>query len=478
MAVLENLKPEKVFKYFEELSSIPRGSGNTRKVSDWLVSFAKERNLEHYQDELNNVIIIKEATKNCENSDAIILQGHMDMVCEKSDDCNKDMENEGLDLVLDGDVISAKGTTLGADNGIAVAMMLAILDDDMISHPRVECVFTVDEETGMYGASFIDVSPLKGKMMLNVDSEDEGVFTVSCAGGNVTLCSLEVKREDFKGETLKIRINGLTGGHSGVEIDKGRANSNIIMGRLLALLAPLGEIRLISVGGGLKNNAIPVDTTAVLVTDNVDLVKAECEALEKKVKNEYRTTDKNMTVTVTNADYSMPLTKEDSDKVICMLNCLPDGVVSMSNDIKGLVQTSLNLGILKTEDNTVNAEMCVRSSVDSQKEMLTVRLGQIMKGLNGTAETFGDYAGWEYRKNSPLRDLMVNVFEKQYGHKPKIEAIHAGLECGVFSGKIKDLDCISFGPQLEDIHTFREKMYVSSVQRVWNMLLEVLKRLC
>ena len=475
--MLENLKPEKVFKYFEQLSKIPRGSGNTKAASDWLVEFAKEKNLEYYQDELNNVIIIKPATAGYENAEPVIIQGHIDMVCEKLSDCDKDMEKEGVDLIVDGDIITADGTTLGADNGIAVAMALALLDSDDLSHPRLECVFTVDEETGLYGAAFIDVSPLKAKKLINIDSEDEGVFTVSCAGGNVTKCILHVERESFKGEALKIKISGLTGGHSGIEIDKGRGNSNILMGRLLYELSKKADMRVVSVNGGLKSNAIPVETVAQIIVNDKNICAETVKSMNEIFSVEYRSTEKNIEISVEDNNIEEALNKESTKKIICMLNCIPDGVVSMSMEIDGLVQTSLNLGIFTTTDKTVTAELCVRSSVDSQREMLSERLGCLMKTIGGKTEVEGEYPGWDYMEESSLRKLMVEVFKEQYGYEPKIEAIHAGLECGMFAGKIRGLDCISIGPDLRDVHTPREKMYISSVERVWAMLTETLKRM-
>ncbi len=475
--MLENIKPEKVFSYFEQLSKIPRGSGNTKMASDWIVDFAKKRNLEYYQDELNNVIIIKNATKGYEISEAVILQGHIDMVCEKAADCTKDMEKEGIDILVEGDVISADGTTLGADNGIAVAMILAILDSEDLEHPRLECIFTVDEETGLYGAAFIDVSMLKGKTFINIDSEDEGIFTVSCAGGNVTECKLGIEREDFEGKAVKIKISGLTGGHSGIEIHKGRANSNILMGRLLYQIKKSQKIRVVSVNGGLKNNAIPVETVAEVIVENYELCKNICEEFENIFKYENRCTDADVTIKISESEYEKPLTEQSGDKLIFMLNALPNGVIYMSNEIEDLVQTSLNMGIFKTEEKSITSEMCVRSSIDSQREMLTERIKCIMEGIGGSVQAFGEYAGWDYKEKSYLRNLMVEVFKDQYGYEPRVEAIHAGLECGVFSGKIKELDCISFGPDIDEVHTFREKMYISSVSRVYDMLVEALRRM-
>ena len=477
MAILEHLEPRGVFRFFEELCAIPHGSSNTKAVSDWLMDFARERGLEAYQDGLNNVIIIKEATSGYESAEPVILQGHMDMVCEKAPGCAKDMEKEGLDLAVDGDAVYAEGTTLGGDDGIAVAMALAILDADDIPHPRVEAVFTVDEEIGMLGATALDVSMLRGRRMLNLDSEEEGVFTVGCAGGNLTQCTLPLTRAPYAGKALTVTVGGLRGGHSGAEIDKGLGNANMLMGRLLYAASRKAELRLVEVNGGLKDNAIPRETVATLVTTDPEAVLAVCRELDAQLKNEYRTTDPDVFVTAAESTASLPMDDDTTRRVLCFLTCAPNGIQAMSADMPGLVQTSLNLGILKTEKDAVIASFCVRSSIDGQKQMLVERLTCMTEALGGTVEVFGDYSGWEYRPDSPLRELLVEVFTQQYGHAPRIEAIHAGVECGIFSGKLPGLDCVSMGPDLTEIHTCREKLYISSVQRLWTMVLETLKRM-
>ncbi len=477
MAILEHLEPRGVFRFFEELCAIPHGSSNTKAVSDWLMDFARERGLEAYQDGLNNVIIIKEATSGYESAEPVILQGHMDMVCEKAPGCAKDMEKEGLDLAVDGDAVYAEGTTLGGDDGIAVAMALAILDADDIPHPRLEAVFTVDEEIGMLGATALDVSMLRGRRMLNLDSEEEGVFTVGCAGGNLTQCTLPLTRAPYAGKALTVTVGGLRGGHSGAEIDKGLGNANMLMGRLLYAASRKAELRLVEVNGGLKDNAIPRETVATLVTTDPEAVLAVCRELDAQLKNEYRTTDPDVFVTAAESTVSLPMDDDTTRRVLCFLTCAPNGIQAMSADMPGLVQTSLNLGILKTEKDAVIASFCVRSSIDGQKQMLVERLTCMTEALGGTVEVFGDYSGWEYRPDSPLRELLVEVFTQQYGHAPRIEAIHAGVECGIFSGKLPGLDCVSMGPDLTEIHTCREKLYISSVQRLWTMVLETLKRM-
>lgn len=479
MSILENLEPKGVFRFFEEMCAIPHGSANTKQVSNWLMDFARQRGLEAYQDQLNNVIIIKEATSGYENAGPVILQGHMDMVCEKAPDCPKDMAREGLDLAVEGDTVYAKGTTLGGDDGIAVAMALAVLDAGDIPHPRLEAVFTVDEEIGMLGAAGLDVSPLRGRRMLNLDSEAEGIFTVSCAGGNLTQCTLPLTRAPFAGQAMTITVGGLQGGHSGIEIDKGLGNANLLLGRVLYAAARKAELRLIEVHGGSKDNAIPRTASAALVTADPEAVSAACLELDAQLKNEYRITDPGVFVAAAGGgDASLlPMDGDSTRRVLCFLTCLPDGIQAMSAGIPGLVQTSLNLGILTTSETELTGSSCVRSSVDSQKQMLVDRLTSLAEALGGTTAIFGDYSGWEYQQDSPLRELLTQVFTEQYGHGPKIEAIHAGVECGIFAGKLPGLDCISLGPDLAEVHTPRERLHIASTQRLWAMLLETLKRM-
>ena len=477
MRILEELEPKNVYRFFEEMCAIPHGSGNTKAISDWCVAFAKERGLEYHQDRLNNVILIKEATPGYENAGAVILQGHLDMVCEKAAGCQKDMAREGLDLAVDGDYVYAKDTTLGGDDGIAVAMALAILDDDSIPHPRLEAVFTVDEEIGMLGAVDIDVSPLRGKTLINLDSEDEGIFTVSCAGGNMTCCRLPVERTAFDGTALSIRVDGLQGGHSGVEIHKSRANACMVLGRALRAAGKAAPMRLIRADGGLKDNAIPALAEAQIVSADAAAAQQALAKLEDDLKTEYRVTDPGIHLGVEPCQASMtPMDDGSTARAVCLLTCVPNGVQVMSADIAGLVQTSLNLGILKTEETAMTASFCLRSSVDSEKQMLKDRLACLTEQLGGTVSFSGDYPGWAYLEDSPLRDRMVEVYREQYGSEPRVEAIHAGVECGMFSGQIPGLDAVSIGPDLREIHTPRERMSISSVQRVWKFLLEVLRR--
>lgn len=477
MGVLSELEPKSVFRFFEEICAIPHGSHNTKAVSDYLVAFARERGLEYRQDGLNNVVIRKGATSGYEKAPVVMIQGHMDMVCEKEPDCDKDMDREGLELFVEGDTVGARGTTLGGDDGIAVAMALAILDADDIPHGPLECLITVDEEVGMLGARGLDASDLRAERLLNIDSEAEGVLTVSCAGSTRAVCTLPVERAAFGGERVKIAVGGLIGGHSGEEIHKCRANAIVLLGRALCELAKKTELRIVALRGGAKDNAIPREAEAILAVSDAAAAAAVIGELDAALKNEYRTADPGAGVSLAPAESAQtPMTAESSRRVACFLFCAPNGVQMMSAEVPGLVQTSLNLGQLGSEEKSVTARFMVRSSVNSQKDETTARVIALTETLGGTVEIPAAYSAWEYRADSPLRELMAEAFRAVYGKEPRIEALHAGLECGILSGKMPWLDCISYGPDLTDIHTPRERLHIASTQRVWALTLETLRR--
>ena len=480
MPVLSDLEPREVFAWFERLCAIPHGSHHAKAISDYLVAFARERGLACRQDAANNVVIRKAASAGYENALVVMLQGHIDMVCEKDADCGKDMETEGLDLFVDGDVIGARGTTLGGDDGIAVAMALAILDSSEIAHPALEAVFTVDEEIGMEGAQGLDFSQLSARRMLNIDSEDEGIFTVSCAGGASANVSVGLTMAPNAAPCVKLTVSGLIGGHSGQEINKGRANANILLGRVLDALVQKLPVRLVSAAGGQKDNAIPNAAEAVLALAEGDLPAAKqiVSACTADLRKEYAVADPGVTVTLEKAAVCpQALTEEATLRVVRYLLLVPNGIAAMSMDIPGLVQTSCNLGIFHVADGVLTAVSSVRSSVASQKQMLLARFAALSQLLGGSLQVTGAYPAWEYRRESPLRDKLAAVYTQQTGKTPKIEAIHAGLECGLFAGQLPGLDCVSFGPDLADIHTTREKMSISSVQRTWRFLLGALEAL-
>ena len=478
MRILENTEPRSVLRYFEEISAIPHGSGNMKAIAQYCVQFAEREGLEYHRDSHDNVVIIREASAGYEGAEPILLQGHLDMVCEKTPECTLDMEKDALQLKVEGDWLRAEGTTLGGDDGIAVAMILALLSEKELCHPRLEAILTTDEETGMLGAAELDPTPLRGRRMINLDSDEEGVFTVSCAGGNVTHCMLPLNRECVHGRAFALTVGGLTGGHSGAEIDKGRANSNRLLGRMLYDLEKETPFSLISVEGGQKDNAIPRESTALLAPHDPAALTAFILRWEQDLKTEYGTAEPELFVRAEPREGQdwQAMTPQTAANVVGLLLTLPGGIQAMSNELPGLVQTSLNLGILKTEQEQLTASFCVRSAVASQKQMLVDRLTCLTESFGGSTEIYGDYPAWEYRRESPLRKLLVEVFREQYGHEPKVNAIHAGLECGLLCGKLPGLDCVSLGPDIREIHTPREEMSLSSVHRLWEYLLEVLRR--
>lgn len=471
---------KEVFQFFTEICAIPHGSGNVERISDYLAAFARMRNLKYVQDETKNVIIIKEASAGYETEEPLILQGHMDMVAVKKPGCTKDMLQEGLDLAIDGDWLYAVDTSLGGDDGIAVAIMLAILDSKELAHPRIEAIFTVDEETGMNGARAIDLSVCKGRRMLNLDSEDEGIFLTSCAGGARLHGSLSMEEEKMEGCQYHISIEGLLGGHSGGEIHKERGNSNCLAGRLVYECQKKSDVRLVSMEGGLADNAIPRQTQVVLAVkkEEAGIFEETLRAFSQKVKKELEVKDPGFCVLIQKKEEGTfdVLTAQSSRKAVFLLLVMPNGVQSMSADIPGLVQTSLNLGILKLGGGRLQMDFSVRSSLGSQKEFLLDQLEALLASQGGIWEVSGDYPAWEYKKDSALRDKMVAVYQEMYHCMPQVEAIHAGLECGILSGKIEDLDCVSIGPDMKDIHTTEEKLSISSVERVWKYVLAILAR--
>ena len=475
---LAGLEPASVFGYFEEICGIPHGSRNTRQISDYLVNFAKSHDLRYIQDDADNVIIFGEATPGYEDHPTVILQGHMDMVCEQDADCTIDMAKEGLDVTHDGNVVFARGTTLGADNGIAVAMGLAILADKTIPHPPIEVLITSDEEIGLLGAAAADLSELKGRALINLDSEGEGVFTVSCAGGCVANIGLPVDRHAVYGPCIRLVVDGLQSGHSGADIHRNRANANKVMGEFMSRIQKLMPLCLTSLAGGAKDNVIPGSCQATLVAMGINLerINGIAEALQAEVREQYD--EPNATVQAFDVDAlgGNSLSTESTAKVIELLCAAPNGVQSWSKDIEGLVQTSLNMGVVKLGDR-LNVTLSVRSSVNSEKQELLEQLKKLAEMFDASYAEDGAYPAWEYKKESRLREVMISTYKNLFGKDAKVEAIHAGLECGLFTEKIPGLDCVSIGPQMHDIHTSRERLEIGSTQRTWEFLLAVLKNL-
>lgn len=470
MFKVDNLEYNEVFRYFKEICSIPHGSGNTQKISNYCVDFAKKHDLWYMQDVLGNVIIKKTASAGYENHPPVILQGHLDMVCEKAEDHDIDFATDSLQVDREGDYIFAHGTSLGGDDGIAVAMAMAILADKTLSHPPLEVVFTVDEETGMFGAQGLDMSCLAGKTLINIDSEEEGVFTVSCAGGARAELVLPLQREENTMPCYKVTVYGLQGGHSGVEIDKGRLNANTLLGKFIK---ELKNCCIVQISGGMKDNAIPTCAEVILAI-NEDI---RAQALHFEKQNRCNA-DPGLTLSVEPvAQYSHCFTEASSVKIADFLCTVPNGIITMSKDISGLVQTSLNLGILKTAEEGISASFAVRSSKTSEKTELLQQLERTALKYGGKCDLSAFYPAWEYRKVSRLRETMCDVWERLFDKPARVVAIHAGLECGLFCEKILDLDAVSIGPNMMDIHTCRERLSISSVQRVYRFLLELLKQL-
>ncbi len=471
MPILENLQPQRVLAYFEELCAIPHGSGNTQKISDYCIDFAKRHGLAYRQDAMNNVIIRKPAAAGYEGHPTVILQGHLDMVCEKKAGVEFDFATDPLSLRVEGDWLTADGTTLGGDDGIAVAMALAILEDPSLPHPTLEVVFTVDEEIGLLGAIGLDTADLNGRILLNIDSEEEGILTVGCAGGAHVDITLPLPFAPVTMPCYEISLSGLLGGHSGVEIDKGRLNANVLLGKWLHSL-PFAW-RLVSINGGQKDNAIPRQAVCVIAAAQDPAPVAAAFERGNRVA-----TDPDLTLTVQPVP-AAPMAAEEtaSRTVAAFLATVKNGVQAMSAALPGLVETSLNLGVLKTQDNAFHAAFSVRSAITNDKRALLDDLRAAAEEIGATYEESGHYPAWEYMEGSPLQKVMIAAFQKQYGYAPRVTAIHGGLECGVLSDKLAGLDAVSFGPDILDIHTTEERLHLPSTARTYTYLLAVLEAL-
>ena len=476
--VLKNIEPQEVFHFFEEICSIPHGSKNLEKISAFLVSFAKERNLEVICDDELNVIIKAPGSKGYEDKETVILQGHMDMVAVKEDDCDIDMTKDGLRVKTDGEYVWADGTSLGGDDGIAVAYILALLDSKDIPHPPLEVIITTNEEIGMLGASALDLSSLKGKKMINIDNEKEGEFITSCAGGATFISELTVKRENISGVECRIEVAGLKGGHSGEMIIHGRGNADIICARTMLEALDVAELNIKDFNGGSADNAIPFASMATIVVPESDVAKVK-ESVAKtysNVRDELDIKDPNVSITFTEVGKTSAdcIDKENTEKFLKMIIAMPNGVLAMSAAVEGLVETSVNIGIVRTSADKAETVQSLRSSVESSKALLVKKLEAVAEAFGAKTYIEGIYPGWKYRVDSQLRDHMVAVYKDLYGKEPVLHAIHAGLECGIISSKIEDLDCISIGPDMTDIHSTKERLSVKSAKSVWEYLKAVL----
>ncbi len=478
MEEIRNLEPSEVFRYFEEISQIPHGSENMEKITEYCLKFAEKHDLKSYSDEAGNVIIYKKGSAGFELCDPVILQGHLDMVCQKTEDSEVDFLRDGLSLYVEGDFLRAKGSTLGADNGIAVSMILAILASDTIEHPPIEAVFTTDEEIGMIGAGKLDMSKLSAKKMINLDAEEPDTLTVSCAGGSDFRLTFPIVRETLSGTKVTLLLKGLKGGHSGVEIHTGRVNANVLAGRVLLELKNETEFDLLSLGGGDKGNAItPYSKIEFLIKDFGKFSKELTEVLDE-IKKEISDREPSFSwdITEDGAGEFSAFNKVSKENAMILLLLMPNGVQDMSVEIDGLVETSLNIGILRTDEDCLMAHYTLRSNKKTALFFLEEKLKSIATYHNWNYETFGHYPPWEFKEQSHLQKLYRDVYREKMGEETKVVAIHAGLECGVFSSGIEGLDCIAIGPLMEEVHTVNERLSISSTALMFDILKELLRR--
>ena len=467
-------QPQAVYRYFTALAAIPHGSGNTAGIRKWALDTAAKMGLSAHADETGNVIIRKDGSAGYEDHPRVILQGHLDMVCAQLPDCKKDMTQEGLDLVWSAESLSADGTTLGGDDGIAVAYAFAVLESDSIPHPPLTVILTVDEETGMDGATGLSPEELDGVSLINIDSEEEGVFTVGCAGGVRSHLRFPVMMQPVGGDRLTVSLSGLTGGHSGAEIHKPLLNANTAMLTLLSgITAPFS---LAELDGGVRDNVIPTECRAVLYTDDAEAVGQSLAAGLERLKAAYPgETGIRLEISAEQGSGNA-LSAADTKKLLNTLKLLPNGVQEM-NTVLNMPETSLNLGIFELRADAMLVDALIRSGVNAKKEQLAKKLCQIAENAGGSASESGNYPAWEYRPGTALEQTAVRVFTAQYGKVPQVVTIHAGLECGILSDKAPQLACISVGPDIYDIHTPRETLSLPSVQRTWDFLCALLKEL-
>lgn len=472
---LAGLQPEVVFGYFEEISKIPHGSWNCGPISQYLVDFAKAHGLRWIRDDAKNVIIFKDGSAGYEDHEPVILQGHMDMVCQKDEGCHINFDTDPLDIDYEEDLIFANGTTLGADDGIAMALFLAVLADDSIAHPPLEVVFTADEEVGLIGANAIDLSMLKGRKMLNVDTFREGTFTAGSAGGAYVTVDMAVERRAYTGRRLQLRIDGLRGGHSAGVVQFNYGNAAKAMGELLG---SIGGVQLIELSGGTAGNAVPRTCQAVLVAETLDISQVEtaCKELCRKLQEENGEKDASVTYALLPAEQVQALTAADSKRIADLIQALPNGVQAWEPAFEGLPQTSLNLGIMELKEN-LNLLIYPRSSINRDRQALQDKLKVIVEGHGAVYGQYGVFSAWEYQPVSPFRDLMCDLYRKMFGQEPIVRVVHAGLEGGAFADQLPGLECISTGPQAYDVHTTRERMEIASMGRFWDYLLALLKAL-
>lgn len=483
MSELLNLKPAGIWKYFNEITKIPRASGKEEKMIEYLINFAKTQKLEYDKDESGNLVIRKPGINGMENSKKVILQSHMDMVCEKNSDVEHNFDTDPIQAYIDGEWIKAKGTTLGGDDGIGIAASLAILESDNIKHGPLECFFTVDEESGMTGAFGLQPGFLKGEILINLDSEDEGELFIGCAGGKNTTIEFEYQKESVPTGyySCKISVSGLSGGHSGDDIDKGLGNSNKILNRFLFRIAGKTNLRLAEFDGGNLRNAIPREAWAIICVPASDkeLLSKELNLYSAEIKTEFAITEKNLKLDI--SSWPAPgfvIDTNTQDRLISALYACPHGVIAMSQALKGLVETSTNLASVKFKDeNKIIIGTSQRSSVDSALQDIANMVGHVFKLAGAKFNHSDGYPGWNPKLDSEILKITEAAYIRLFGSKPIVRAIHAGLECGLFLTKYPNLDMVSFGPTIKGPHSPDERMNIPTVQKFWDLLTEVLQNI-
>ena len=474
MSDVSKLAPQEVFRYFKEISDVPRSSSHNEKISAYLVNFAKEHELEYYQDESGNVIIWKDGTPGYENSDMVMIQGHMDIVAEKTEDSTHDFQNDPLELSVDGDTLTANKTTLGADDGAAIAMGLALLDSTDIPHPPLEFIATVDEEIGMLGAYALDGSKIRSRKVINIDSEEEGIITVGCAGAVDIFTSFPTDKKLVNGVKYKYVVDGLLAGHSGLDIHQERANAGQIVARLFLDAREKAELNIVSINGGRATNVIlgKVEGEVIVAASDVKAFEEIIATSTEEIKAEYRTSDPGITVSIE----AVGEASEEAVDTVCQDNffkflvACPTGAEHYSVELKGLVETSHSIGVVKLEDGRLITKSMSRSSVNSRNRLLARKIGIIAEALGAEVEHGSSYGAWEFNNKSDLLDVCINAYKEQYGEEPVVSAMHAGIECGIWAEKVGKVDAVSIGPDMTGVHSVNEELSIPSTERTWQYL--------
>ncbi len=469
----------KLFRFFEEISAIPRASYKEEKIAEYLCGFAEQRGLEYYRDKANNVLINATATRGHENSPPLLLQGHTDMVCEKNEGVVHDFDTDGLELYLDGDWLRAKGTTLGADNGVAVAVMLCILDGGVAAHPPLQCLFTASEEVGLDGVKAFDYSRIYARQMINMDSADERLLIAGCAGGLRSSVSFSKSSEEVLAKYLvSVKVKGLYGGHSGEDIDKGRANANKLMGRVLDELLKCTELRIVSICGGTKDNAIPRECEAMLALDSLEAFGDRFDGLKRDLREGICPDDKNLTLEWCVCGENKKAEVLDSkvaESIVFLMRTVANGIFEMNNSIKGLVEWSRNLGIVRCDKDASELVFSSRSSFESRIDASAAELDAYAKALGADIKHYNRYPSWNYAPSSEIRQAYINAYRELFGDTPEVTVIHAGLECGFISQAVPDMDIVSCGAAVLDLHSPDERLNMKSFERFYSVIKYILE---